>query len=343
MKQKIYTPLFTLLVLTPLLLSACSQEADLNGSKALDSISLHISLPDSKTKNRTMNPGVDAENKIELLTLFVFNPEGTREALLTYTPTKGVVAGDWESGKLDVSISHEEMGGDLTSLKTIYAVANYQFDPLTAPGTIADLLNTQMDSLPQPGHAIPMSGMVKNLFAQNNSALIQLERSVAKFRLTVSTNSHVDDKYRTVAFRLLNRATNKGMLLPPSGKPDASPVANDTVWISMPNFPINVKRNSDTGREEIIGPSQTTGSCYMYEQDWPPTKENLLRFEIISSGNVNYHGTINPVDPYLICRNMIYDVKLEIYDYGAWEKKGLQCTIIPWQSDSFESDIKPEY
>lgn len=334
MKQNIYTRLFTLLVLMPLLLSACSQEADWNGGKAPDNISLHISLPDSKTKNRTTNPAVDAENKIELLTLFIFNPEGAREALLTYTPTQGVVAGDWDTGKLDISISHEEMGGDLTSLKTIYAVANYQFDPLTAPGTISDLLNTQMDALPQPSHAIPMSGMVKNLFVQNNSALIQLERSVAKFRLSVITNGGIPYDM-TTAFRLLNRATNKGMLLPSSGEPDASPVANDTVWISMPDMPTNVEWDHDAGREVIIGPTQTTGSCYMYEQDWPPTKENELRFEMILGGVYNYHATVNPVAPYLICRNMIYDVKLEIYDWGILEYCNITCTIMPWQSDGF--------
>lgn len=341
MKQNIYTRLFTLLVLMPLLLSACSKEADWNGGKAPDNISLHISLPDSKTKNRTTNPAVDTENKIELLTLFIFNPEGAREALLTYTPTQGVVAGDWDTGELDIFISHDEMGGDLTSLKTIYAVANYQFDPLTAPGTISDLLNTQMDALPQPGHAIPMSGMVKNLFVQNNSALIQLERSVAKFRLTVITNDRIPYDM-TTAFRLLNRATNKGMLLPSSREPDASPIANDTAWISMPNMPTNVEWDDDAGREVIIGPTQTTGSCYMYEQDWPPTKENELRFEMILNEGMNYHGTVNPVAPYLICRNMIYDVKLEIYDWGILEYPFITCTIMPWQSDGFESDIMPE-
>lgn len=321
---------FILPLLVCLLLGACNRESEVSGSPEPESVVLQISLLGNKPETRATKQDEYTEEKIESLTLFIFNPEGEREALLVYQREDPRVGGNWDTGEISMHINRDELdAGDFTTLKTIFAVANYPFTS-AAPSRIDELLATRLEEIPQNRTAIPMSGSAKHLFMENRSVQIKLQRSIAKFRLTFLIDLAYPANFN-VKYRLLNTTATKSKLFA-SGEPDipqGTPLHTD--WMRMP--PVVPEAGP-------AGIYYSTDSCYIYEQGRTDSI-SALHFEMSVYSEYFNVGIVNPTTPYLIMRNTIYDVRIKINGGGYMENIQTQTNVLPWHSTRIESDLLP--
>jgi hypothetical protein len=275
--MKMRTDRLIILLLTSLILGACSSDDSVDGGGAGNSkkIELSFSVPgytmnvtdgrntsETSATRATTVTGSSAENEITDLYVFLF-PTSTDQTLKKYAVSSAsFTGGTWSTSdnKVDLDLTQAEAGQ-----RDVYIVANCadlksQLDEVTTVEGLQNVLrNTAMpwsDNIQAP---ILMTGNATHDFIQDSQLdQISLTRAIAKIELNVTLSSPfqtvptiTDGKLDQYKYRFVNFDQNT-YVIKPSEKTATFASSSDNAWPNTDDWSLwgaslNGSSTSDTG------------------------------------------------------------------------------------------------
>lgn len=329
--------IFSCLLLGCMLLSGsgCSNEMSDTVPGTEGEMTLHINIASAETsgiRKFDYAPGEIPESRIARFTVFIFNENGTREAVLNY-PRISDVHGDSENGEISIRFSKDDLNAraDLSSIKKVFVVANHNFEE-NYPETIDALLDTtisywvkvngQTTSSLTISAPPPMTGSVTHSFMQDPDVTVTLLRSVAKLRVKLIWKNRPPSLTGHLSL--------------------SSPIA-DTIFLFPPLVESQRDRFAHGDAFFELEQDKTTGEwtseremCYLF----PYINNELFYTSIrINSNDEIYMGYVLLST---VRRNVVYQVNMLLQGQGSTSTIGMSTLVQPWSSVDYEVDVKPK-